>query len=90
MVAPGSARATWLMTRCRASGVYRASIIAITDGRFLTLSTAQVHALAAQLGRCSPSAALSPRSGGRRVGNPAVSPALDHLEPSAAREGLLG
>jgi hypothetical protein len=35
---------------------YRASIVAITDGHFLTLSTAQVHALAAQLDRCPPSA----------------------------------
>jgi hypothetical protein len=29
---------------------YRASIVAITQGHFLTLSTAQVHALAAQVG----------------------------------------
>jgi hypothetical protein len=35
---------------------YRASIIAMTDGHFLTLSTAQVHALAAQLDQCPPSA----------------------------------
>jgi hypothetical protein len=35
---------------------YRASIVAITDGHFVTLSNAQVHALAAQLGRCPPSA----------------------------------
>jgi hypothetical protein len=30
---------------------YRASIVAVTDGHFLTLSTAQVYALAAQLAR---------------------------------------
>jgi hypothetical protein len=35
---------------------YRASIIAMTDGHFGTLSTAQVQALAAQLDRCPPSA----------------------------------
>jgi hypothetical protein len=35
---------------------YRASIFAMTDGHFGTLSTAQVHALAAQLDRCPPSA----------------------------------
>jgi len=35
---------------------YRASIVAMTDGHFLTLSTAEVQALAAQLDRCPPSA----------------------------------
>jgi hypothetical protein len=35
---------------------YRASIIGMTDGHFGTLSDAQVHALAAQLDRCPPSA----------------------------------
>ncbi len=35
---------------------YRASIVAMTDGHFLTLSAAQVQALAAQLDRCPPSA----------------------------------
>ncbi len=35
---------------------YRASITAVTDGHFLTLSSAQVHALAAQLDRCPPAA----------------------------------
>ena len=35
---------------------YRASIIAMTDGQFGTLSAAQVQALAAQLDRCPPSA----------------------------------
>ncbi len=35
---------------------YRASIVAMTDGHFLTLSTAQVQALAAQLDRCPPAA----------------------------------
>jgi hypothetical protein len=35
---------------------YRGSIIAITQGHFLPLSTPQVHALAAQLDRCPPSA----------------------------------
>jgi hypothetical protein len=35
---------------------YRASIVAMTDGHFLTLSTSQVRALAAQLDRCPPSA----------------------------------
>jgi len=35
---------------------YRASIIAITDGHFLTLSASQAHALIAQLSRCSRSA----------------------------------
>ena len=37
---------------------YRASITAVTDGHFLTLSAAQVHALAAQLDRCPPSAKI--------------------------------
>jgi hypothetical protein len=35
---------------------YRASILAMIDGHFGTLSAAQVHALAAQLDRCPPSA----------------------------------
>jgi hypothetical protein len=35
---------------------YRASLFAMADGHFGTLSTAQVHALAAQLDRCPPSA----------------------------------
>jgi hypothetical protein len=35
---------------------YRASIVAMTDGHFLTLSAAEVQALAAQLDRCPPSA----------------------------------
>jgi hypothetical protein len=35
---------------------YRASIIAVTDGHFGILSTAQFQALAAQLDRCPPSA----------------------------------
>jgi hypothetical protein len=37
---------------------YRASITAVTDGHFLTLSAAQVHALAAQLDRCPPLAKI--------------------------------
>ena len=35
---------------------YRASIVAMTDGHFLTLSAAQVQALATQLDRCPPGA----------------------------------
>jgi len=43
--------------RLNADGyAYRASIIAMTDGHFLTLSTAQAQALAGQLDRCPPSA----------------------------------
>jgi hypothetical protein len=45
---------------------YRGSVVAMTDGHFLTLSTAQVRALAAQLG--------SPLNGARGPGGPAGVP----------------
>ncbi len=47
---------------------YRASIVAMTQGHFLTLSTAQVHALATQLARCRPSARCSVRTGSGPLG----------------------
>jgi hypothetical protein len=42
---------------------YRASIVAITDGHFLSLSASQAHALVAQLSRCPRSATACLSSG---------------------------
>jgi hypothetical protein len=50
---------------------YRASIVAMTEGHFLTLSTAQVHALAAQL----------PGPGGGRLAGDRGGASLDSSRP---------